>query len=203
MKEDRKLHWENVYKTKTPSEVSWTQVKPQTSLKLIEDCNLPLTSPIIDIGGGDSLLVDHLLELGYTDITVLDISGKALERTKKRLGTKAKLVKWIESDITEFKPQRAYSIWHDRATFHFLTRKEEVNQYKKIVSENVTGHLLLGTFSTNGPLKCSGLEISQYNSESLRTMFSPNFKLINSFTEDHTTPFETQQNFVFGSFHKQ
>ena len=202
MYNERKNHWENVYHTKTPNEVSWTQLKPQTSLKLIEACSPALSAPIIDIGGGDSLLAEHLLELGFSDITVLDISGKALERAKERIGEKAKLVTWIESDITEFEPNRSYSIWHDRATFHFLTNEEEIIRYQNLVTKYVTDNVLIGTFSTSGPLKCSGLEISQYSSDSLIALFQPEFKLIDSFTENHTTPFATEQNFVFGSFVK-
>lgn len=203
MTSTRKEHWENVYNTKTPKQVSWTQQKPDTSLTLIESCKLEKSAPIIDIGGGDSQLVDHLLELGFRDITVLDISGKALERAKERLGEKAKLVAWIESDITEFEPNRSYSIWHDRATFHFLTEKKEINRYNEIVTGCVTNNVLIGTFSVNGPLKCSGLEISQYDSKSLNSQFKPAFELQDSFTEDHTTPFDTKQNFVFGRFSRK
>lgn len=115
MNSERKHHWEKVYETKSPSEVSWTQEKPVTSLDFILSFDLPKSAPIIDVGGGDSLLVDNLLNLGYTDITVLDISGKALERAKKRLGKLAEKVDWIESDISQFNPTRSYSIWHDRA----------------------------------------------------------------------------------------
>ena len=200
MKNERKKHWENVYITKTPNQVSWTQEKPSTSIRLIESLKLPKSAAIIDIGGGDSNLVDHLLELGFKDITVLDISGKALERAKMRLGNQASQVNWIECDITEFKPERTYSVWHDRATFHFLTQDYQKSYYQKLVSTYLSEALVIGTFSVEGPLKCSGLEISQYDSKSVESIFSEYFELTETFTEDHTTPFETKQNFLFGCF---
>lgn len=146
-----KKHWETVYETKTPNEVSWTQEVPKTSLEFITNLNLPKSAEIIDIGGGDSKLVDHLIEQGYENITVLDISKHALERAKIRLGEKASKITWIESDITEFIPDKTYEVWHDRATFHFLTAQNDVNHYQKITREFVKGHLIVGTFSTNGP----------------------------------------------------
>lgn len=198
-----KKHWETVYETKTPNEVSWTQEVPKTSLDFINNLNLPKSAEIIDIGGGDSKLVDHLIEQGYENITVLDISKHALERVKIRLGEKASKITWIESDITEFIPDKTYEVWHDRATFHFLTAQNDVNHYQKITREFVKGHLIVGTFSTNGPKKCSGLEICQYDENSLDTIFSKDFVKENCIIEDHTTPFETTQNFIFCQFRKK
>ncbi|MDN5288889.1 MAG: Methyltransferase type 12 [Mucilaginibacter sp.] len=197
---DKKLHWENVYATKSPDEVSWTQEVPQTSLNFINGFNLPKSASIIDIGGGDSKLVDYLLENGYQHITVLDISSVSLERAKKRLGDKADQVQWIVSDITEFKPAVSYDVWHDRATFHFLTTAEQIKSYKEIVKANVKGYMVIGTFSTGGPQKCSGLTIQQYSEESLNNQFMNDFQKIQCLTEDHKTPFNTMQNFLFCSF---
>ena len=202
MKIDNKNHWETVYDTKQPNEVSWTQENPKTSLDFIRETNLSKTAKIIDIGGGDSKLVDFLLEEGYQDITVLDISEKALKRAQKRLGKNAEKINWIVSDITEFKPETDYDIWHDRATFHFLTTVEQVEKYVKIVEKQVTSFLIIGTFSDQGPKKCSGLDIKQYSGSELENQFSNRFKKIQCITEDHVTPFETKQNFTFCIFEK-
>ena len=199
---DTKKHWETVYETKTPDQVSWTQEKPEVSLELIQEANLPKTAKIIDIGGGDSTLVDFLLEEGYQNITVLDISAKALDRAKTRLGHKAKDVAWIVSDIIDFKPTQTYDLWHDRAAFHFLTTKENLEKYTSIVNEFVAERLIIGTFSKQGPTKCSGLEISQYDEKSLAKVFESHFEKVKCLTNDHKTPFETIQNFQFCSFRK-
>jgi hypothetical protein len=201
--DERKNHWENVYSTKQPHEVSWTQEVPTTSLNLIRSFAIDKSAGIIDIGGGDSNLVDFLLDEGYTNISVLDISVEALERAKKRLGAKADSVKWIESDITEFKPTEQYAVWHDRAAFHFLTTPEQIANYVDTAAKAVTGYLAIGTFSENGPKRCSGLDITQYNEEKLESTFSAGFEKIECLTEDHTTPFNTTQNFIFCSFKKR
>ena len=198
-----KDHWENIYSTKQPNEVSWTQDKPQTSLDFIESFKLSKTASVIDIGGGDSNLVDHLLELGYENITVLDISKNAIERAKERLGNKADKVTWIVCDITEFTAETTYDIWHDRAVFHFLTSDEDISTYLGLVSEAVNESMVIGTFSDDGPLKCSGLEISQYNEVSMPELFSENFEATSCLLEEHNTPFNTTQNFIFCSFSKK
>lgn len=198
-----KTHWENVYNTKLANEVSWTQERPETSLHLIANCDLPKTSKIIDIGGGDSNLVDFLLELGFVNITVLDISEKAIERAKLRLGKASEKVKWIVSDITEFQPNESYDIWHDRATFHFLTEKRQIEKYKKIIQDYANNYLIMATFSNNGPLKCSGLEIKQYSEITMKNCFKDNFETVKCFTENHITPFDTVQNFQFCGFKKK
>lgn len=203
MNTENKNHWETVYETKNPDQVSWTQETPTTSLNFIRSFKLPKTARIIDIGGGDSKLVDHLLEEGFENITVLDISEKALEKAKKRLGETAKKVNWIVCDITEFEPTTSFDIWHDRAAFHFLTTTEQVEKYLKTVRNSVTGYVTIGTFSENGPTKCSGLEIKQYNEESLTALLNTGFEKISAVTEDHTTPFGTTQNFLFCSFKRQ
>ena len=199
---DRKNHWETVYETKNPDEVSWTQKVPQISLDFIRSFGLDKASKIIDVGGGDSKLVDFLLDEEFENITVLDISGKAIERTKERLGDRAQKVKWIESDITEFKPQETYDIWHDRAAFHFLTSPEQIQTYVDLTQKTVAGYLILGTFSKNGPKKCSGLDIKQYNEEQMETVFN-HFEKLECRAEEHTTPFGTTQNFVFCSFKRK
>lgn len=197
-----KQHWEDVYENKTPEQVSWTQEKPETSLKLIQDAGLSKTAKIIDIGGGDSRLVDNLLEEGYTNITVLDISAKALEKAKNRLGNKASNVHWVVSDISSFRPDTAYDLWHDRAAFHFLTSKKEIEQYKMMVEKFVNEYLIIGTFSKYGPIKCSGLKISQYDEHSLSSQFENYFQKVECFTTDHKTPSGTLQNFQFCTFKK-
>jgi ubiquinone/menaquinone biosynthesis C-methylase UbiE len=196
-------HWEQVYKNKSPREVSWTQEKPQTSLDLIHSFGLDKSARIIDVGGGDSRLADFLLDDGYEHITVLDISAKALEKAKARLGERAQKIKWIVSDITEFETSDQYDIWHDRATFHFLTTKEQIDKYIRIAENKVTGFLSIGTFSENGPEKCSGLTIRQYTESSLAASFEKQFGKLKCITEDHVTPFGTKQNFLFCSFRKK
>lgn len=202
MSTNNKQHWENVYNNKQPHEVSWTQNVPTTSLELIASLNLPLDAAIIDIGGGDSHLVDNLLQQGYTDITVLDISGAALERAKKRLGDNADKINWIETDITDYKPNRKYHLWHDRAAFHFLTNEADKQQYINMVNNTVDGYMIIGTFSDNGPKKCSGLDICQYSPSQMANTFAPAFSVLSTQTLDHTTPFNTTQNFTFCSFKK-
>ncbi len=200
---DRKNHWETVYKTKNPDQVSWTQANPQTSLDLIHSFGLDKSAKIIDIGGGDSKLVDWLLIEKYENISVLDISEKALEKSKKRLGEKAGKVTWIVDDITEFKPKTTYDVWHDRATFHFLTSPEQIQKYVTLARNSVKGFLTIGTFSKDGPTKCSGLEIQQYSEEKLTSVFKNGFDRIQCVSEDHITPSGTVQNFNFCSFSKQ
>lgn len=196
----RKNHWETVYETKSPNQVSWTQEIPKTSLDFIHSFGLTKAAKIIDIGGGDSKLVDYLLDEGFENITVLDISAKALDKAKQRLGNKAQKVHWVVSDITEFKPNTTFDIWHDRATFHFLTTAEQVATYMNTARIVVTGYLTIGTFSNSGPKKCSGLDIKQYSEETLTEELQNGFHKLRCITEDHTTPFDTKQNFLFCSF---
>ena len=201
---DRKKHWENIYQTKQLSEVSWFQPTPETSLDFFNQFNVPTTAKIIDIGGGDSFLVDNLLDLGYEDITVLDISEAAIDRAKKRLGVRASNVKWIVTDVTKFKPTEKYDFWHDRAAFHFLTDEQEISNYLETAQQNINpkGVLIIGTFSEQGPKKCSGIEIKQYSETTMTDRLKNFFDKIKCITIDHQTPFDTIQNFVFCSFKK-
>lgn len=201
----RKEHWENVFSTKTEKEVSWYQEYPQTSVDFIKAIKLPLEAKIIDVGGGDSRLIDALLELGYTNLTLLDISSKAIERIKKRLGSKAEKIKFIVSDVLDFKPTEKYDFWHDRACFHFLTEAAQVERYAIIVEKAMAdgGRIIIGTFSENGPQKCSGLDIKQYNGEALRLILEKEFSLTGCFTEEHITPFDTVQDFLFCTFKRK
>jgi SAM-dependent methyltransferase len=200
--EKNKEHWEKVYSTKQPHEVSWTQDMPKTSLDFIHGFGLPKTASIIDVGGGDSKLADFLLEEGYEDITVLDISENALDRARTRLGDKGRNVKWIVADVTDFHPTASYDVWHDRATFHFLTSPEQVAIYLDTARQSVKHFMAIGTFSENGPKKCSGLDVHQYSEEELQLQLQEGFKKIKCITEDHTTPFNTHQNFLFCSFER-
>jgi predicted TPR repeat methyltransferase len=202
MKNNRKAHWDNIYSHKTPDQVSWTQAVPQTSLDFIHGFGLPKSSSIIDIGGGDSNLVDFLLQEGYDNITVLDISAAAIQKAKARLGQQSKLVKWVVSDITEFKTDEHFDLWHDRATFHFLTQESQIAAYLKIARDTINNFMVVGTFSKNGPDKCSGLPIKRYTEDQLQNQLQKGFKKIRCIHEDHITPFQARQNFLFCSFEK-
>jgi ubiquinone/menaquinone biosynthesis C-methylase UbiE len=199
---DRKKHWENIYHTKELKDVSWFQQTPLTSLNFIEEPGIPKTAKIIDVGGGDSFLVDALLERGFTDITVVDISQAALSRAQQRLGEAAKKVKWIVADAAEFSPSEKFDLWHDRAAFHFLTSDQEVSNYVNTVRNNLNegGSMIIGTFSEQGPKKCSGIEIRQYSENKLHKLFSNGFVKEKCINVDHTTPFNTVQNFLFCRF---
>lgn len=198
-------HWDKIYSTKAEDEVSWFQPYPETSMKFVELFNLPLNANIIDIGGGDSHFVDALLDKGYRNIYVLDISANAIERAQQRLGDRASKVHWIVSDVTKFEPPVQFDYWHDRAAFHFLTTENKVYRYVSIAEDAMRkdGYLILGTFSENGPEKCSGLAIKQYSEASMSARFEIAFDRIKCIQEDHTTPFNTIQNFLFCSFKKK
>lgn len=201
---DTKQHWENVYETKTDQEVSWYQETPTTSLELIASFNLDKGASIIDVGGGNSNLAGELLKQGYTNLSVLDISAKSLERAKSKLVQEADKIYWIVSDILDFHPKQQYDLWHDRATFHFLTVKKDIEKYVNIVGEAIKtgGYLIIATFSMSGQKKCSGLDITQYSKEKLRGLFTESFELVKSFEEVHQTPFDTKQNFIYTLFRK-
>ena len=201
---DRKKHWENIYQTKDLKDVSWYQPTPATSLDFLKQFNIPTTAKIIDVGGGDSFLVDHLLDLGYTDLTVLDISASALDRAKQRLGDRSKKVKWIVADAANFKPTEQYDFWHDRAAFHFLTQEQEITNYIDTIQKSIKpeGVLVIGTFSEQGPKKCSGIEIKQYSETTMTDRLKKFFEKVKCITVDHKTPFNTIQNFIFCSFKK-
>ncbi len=197
---DAKTHWEKVYKTKQPEAVSWYRAHLEKSLSLIERAAHSRSASIIDIGAGESTLVDDLLATGYQDITVFDVSQTALDVTKKRLGPRAEQIKWIVADITqvEFEPS-AYDVWHDRAVFHFLTSNEQRAAYVRNVAKAVRtgGHVIVSTFGPEGPTKCSGLEVMRYDAESLHDEFGIRFRLMESSKELHKTPFGTTQQFLY------
>ncbi len=201
---ERKNHWEHIYRTKPLEESSWFEPTPETSLRFFKQFQVPFSAKIIDIGGGDSLLVDYLLDLGYTDIIVLDISDAALDRARQRLGERAAQVKWIVADAATFIPTEKYDFWHDRAAFHFLTDEAEILNYINTVQNNLNpaGILIIGTFSEKGPAKCSGLDIKQYSETSMTNLLSTFFDKIKCIAVDHHTPSGTLQNFIFCSFRK-
>lgn len=203
MDKQLKEHWETIYQTKQPNEVSWTQEVPTVSLAFVHQFKVPKSARIIDIGGGDSKLVDWLLKEGYTHVSVLDISSAAIQRAKMRLGTESDKITWIISDILDFRPSEKYDLWHDRAAFHFQTNPIHINQYLEIVKNAVEGMVIIGTFSPDGPKKCSGLDIQQYDENGMKEKFENNqFKNVECKREDHITPSGVVQNFVFCSFLK-
>jgi 2-polyprenyl-3-methyl-5-hydroxy-6-metoxy-1,4-benzoquinol methylase len=197
---DAKTHWEKVYTTKAPDAVSWYCTHLETSLALIERAVDARSASIIDVGGGESTLVDDLLLRGYKNITVLDVSQSAIDLTKSRLGSAAEQVCWLIGDITEIELEpRAYDLWHDRAVFHFLTAPQQRIGYVRQVARSVKlgGHIILSTFGPEGPTKCSGLEVMRYDAESLHREFGARFRPIESSKELHHTPFGTTQQFLY------
>ena len=201
---NKKDHWNTIYSTKEINEVSWYQKVPETSLRLIKNAISSTNSNIIDIGGGDSYLTDILLKEGHLNLSVLDISFNAIAKAKNRLEDRASDVEFIVSDVLDFKPTDKYDVWHDRAVFHFLTKKDEIEKYKALVRSSIRpgGGLIIGTFSEKGPDKCSGINISKYSVQELSGLFSDDFSLESSFQELHSTPFETEQEFTFVQLRK-
>ncbi len=204
VKYDTKEHWEDVWTRKKSNEVSWYQKEPKASLEMVLSTNPDKDVSIIDVGGGDSKLVDKLLELDFKNITILDISAKALERAKRRLGQKADKIKWIKCDIMKFDSKEKYDIWHDRALLHFLTSKEDIQNYVKLIRKYVKdgGYLIISSFSTKGPMMCSGLDTRQYSEDSMKKLFSDGFEHIKSFENEHLTPRKTSQMFIYNVFRK-
>lgn len=196
-------HWEHVYGSKAPQELSWFCPHLDTSIGLIERAASDRAAAIIDVGGGASTLVDDLLDRGYRNVTVLDISQPALEVAKKRLGEAAQQVQWICADVTRVPlPTQRYNLWHDRAVFHFLTQPEQRRDYVRAVTAAVKagGHVIVSTFGPEGPTRCSGLDVVRYDAESLRGEFGKRFRLVESSTELHRTPFGTTQQFLYCHF---
>ena len=200
----RKEHWEAVYQTKPLETVGWYQPVPKTSLELIESLDMPRHTPIIDVGGGDSYLSDHLLKSGFTDLTVLDISGAALKRARERHGGGAGKISWVESDVLEFSPDREYNLWHDRATFHFLTESSQIERYLEVARLGIRpgGYLILGTFSDQGPATCSGLPVQRYAIPELEETVAPWFKKIRGVSLNHHTPSGGVQDYTFCLFQR-
>jgi len=195
-----KTHWEHIYEKKGPTQVSWYQEHAQFSLQYIRNTGIQKTGHIIDVGGGASTLVDDLITDGFQRISVLDISGTALQLARQRLGTKANMINWIEADITRADlPHQAYDLWHDRAVFHFLTQPSDRQCYVDTVRNSLRkdGHLIVATFALDGPERCSGLEVVRYSSESLHGEFGKDFDLVDSINETHHTPFGTEQKFIY------
>jgi 2-polyprenyl-3-methyl-5-hydroxy-6-metoxy-1,4-benzoquinol methylase len=200
MNMEARTHWEKIYTTKAPDQVSWYRPHLETSLALILRAVSDRTASIIDVGGGESTLVDDLLQEGFQNVTVLDVSQAAVDVNKTRLGEKASGVRWLVADITQVELQpRAYDLWHDRAVFHFLTAHEQRVAYVRQVARVVKpgGHIIVSTFGPEGPTKCSGLDVVRYDAESLHAEFGPRFRLVESSKETHQTPFGTTQQFLY------
>lgn len=195
-----KTHWEHIYETKSPTQVSWYQEHAKFSLQYIRNTGIQKTNHIIDVGGGASTLVDDLIKNGFQNITVLDVSGTALQVARQRLGVYAAIVNWIEADITQADlPPNAYDVWHDRAVFHFLTRADDRQNYVDTVRNSVRmgGHVIVATFAQDGPERCSGLDVIRYSPESLHSEFGEDFEVVDSTRETHHSPFGTEQKFIY------
>jgi SAM-dependent methyltransferase len=201
----RQSHWENVYTTKGENEVSWYQQSPAPSFELIMQAGATHASAIIDIGGGASRLVDHLVDQGFEDITVLDLSAAALEAARRRLESRADRVRWIVADATAWEPVKAYDIWHDRAAFHFLTDENDRAAYVARLARGVKagGHAIIGTFALDGPEKCSGLPVARYDSASLTLALGSEFRLVDTRRHEHATPWGSRQMFQFTVFRRE
>jgi ubiquinone/menaquinone biosynthesis C-methylase UbiE len=199
---ERKTHWEQVYRTTPAGELGWHQAHPTMSLNLIESTGVHKTGHLLDVGGGDSPLVDHLLDQGFEHVTVLDISAATLERAKARLGDRARLVTWIEGDITDFRSSRKYDLWHDRAVFHFLTEAEDREKYRETMNRVLSpeGHVIIATFAYEAPPTCSGLPVVRYSPQFLAVAIGNDFDLIESSEELHRTPGGKQQPFIYCRF---
>jgi 2-polyprenyl-3-methyl-5-hydroxy-6-metoxy-1,4-benzoquinol methylase len=201
---DRRAHWENVYSTKTEQQVSWFQEKPTVSLDLIGATNVSRAAAIIDVGGGASRLVDALVKEGYRSVTVLDVSEAALAISRARLGSRASEVEWIAADVTKWEPTTSFDVWHDRATFHFLTEAEERTAYVFTLAKalRVGGHAIIGTFALDGPERCSGLPVVRYDATFLGKTLGPAFRLIETRRQEHLTPMGGVQRFQFSRFER-
>ena len=201
---NRQAHWQQVYKEKGEYQVSWFQDQPAISLELIEAVGAKPSSAIIDIGGGASRLMDALVDRGYGDLSVLDLSESATSIAKARLADRAAQVKWIVADVTQWKPTRAYDLWHDRAAFHFLTRASDRDAYidRLIKAVPSGGHAIIGTFAMDGPERCSGLPVVRYDAARLSAEFTPAFALLDTRRDDHKTPWGAIQHFQFSVFRR-
>ena len=201
----RKEHWEQVYSTRGETGVSWYQREPTLSLELIRSVAPAAQGRIIDVGGGASVLVDRLLDLGFETVAVLDISGTALETARARLGRRSGAVRWIEADVTKAGGIGTYDIWHDRAVFHFLTDAADRSRYVELARRTVPvgGHLIVATFADDGPKRCSDLDVCRYNPGSLASALGEGFSLVGNAGETHTTPWGSEQAFTYGIFMRQ
>ena len=199
---DRKEHWENVYKDKSPLEVGWYVNEPVLSLQLIANTQVALNSPIIDVGGGASVLVDHLCDKGYNNLSVLDISANALACVKDRLGDRADKIEWYDDDVTCFNPPHQFAVWHDRAVFHFLKDEPDRRSYVDVLKRALEpkGHVIIAAFAIGGPTQCSGLDIVQYDAEKLQAELGEGFELLEERSELHITPSNKEQKFAYFRF---
>lgn len=199
---NRKEHWNQVYQTKAPDDVSWFQTRPAISLNLVEAAGIGKDEGIIDVGGGASILVDFLLDAGFTKLAVLDISAAALEHAKQRLGARAGSVEWVEADVTGFNPSRRFNLWHDRAVFHFLTDKADRQKYVQTLKRTLTpdGHVIIATFAIDGPVKCSGLDVARHEARSICAELGAGFQLMEQLDETHVTPWSSEQKFSYFRF---
>jgi 2-polyprenyl-3-methyl-5-hydroxy-6-metoxy-1,4-benzoquinol methylase len=199
---DRTQHWENVYQTKNSTEVSWYEPDPKHSLDLILQAAGDSRGRVLDVGGGQSFLVDRLLEAGFSHVAVLDISQTAIEATKVRLGERALQVEWIVGDITQRNALGEFDVWHDRAVFHFITDPDDRKHYVELLKRSlpIGGHFVVGTFAKGGPEKCSGLPICQYDATTMQAELRPSFKPVECSEYLHTTPTGKPQQFFFGVF---
>lgn len=199
---NRTEHWNHVYQTKASDDVSWFQAQPATSLRLIEACGVGKGDGIIDVGGGASVLVDFLLDAGYSQLAVLDISAAALDHAKGRLGARADAVDWFAADVTTFVPTRQFGLWHDRAVFHFLTDKGDRQKYVETMKRTLIpeGHVVIATFAIDGPEKCSGLDVCRYDAPAMSAELGAEFQLLEQVNETHVTPWSMEQRFSYFRF---
>ena len=200
----RQAHWENVYTTKAEHTVSWFQESPDISLDLIRATEVTTSAAIIDVGGGASRLIDSLLDNGFKDLTVLDLSEKALAMSKARLGARSAHVEWVVADITTWEASQTYDVWHDRAALHFLTDPKDRAAYAQIISKAVHtgGHVIIGTFAPDGPERCSGLPIVRHDATTLGELLGPSFEPIESRRHNHQTPAGVTQQFQFSRYRR-
>jgi len=200
-----KHHWDGIYQNKSPLQQSWYQAEPRLSLRLIESTGLPYQAQIIDIGGGASKLVDRLLDKGYQNLSVLDISGRALNHARQRLAERSDRVRWIEEDVQGFCPDQTFDLWHDRAVFHFLTDKAARKKYLAVLDKALRpgGHLVIATFAIGGPKQCSGLEIVQFDAAKMVTELGNNYLFIEQQAECHLTPSGCEQLFKYFRFERR
>ena len=201
----RQAHWDKVYTTKGENEVSWFQQSPATSLDLIAQVGATQASAIIDIGGGASRLVDHLVEQGFEDVSVLDLSAAALKAAKARLGVRADRIHWLVADVTIWEPVKPYDVWHDRAAFHFLTDEKDRAAYIARLARGLKagGHAIIATFALDGPEKCSGLPVARYDAARLGQTLGPGFRLVHTRRHEHATPWDSHQLFQFSVFRRE
>lgn len=199
---NRTEHWNHVYQANPPDDVSWFQTRPATSLRLIEACGVGKADGIIDVGGGASVLVDFLLDAGYSKLAVLDISAAALDHAKARLGARAGAVDWFAADVTTFTSPRQFGLWHDRAVFHFLTDNADRQRYVATMKRTLKpdGHAVIATFAIDGPEKCSGLSVCRYDAPAISAELGAEFQLVEQMNETHVTPWQTEQRFSYFRF---